>query len=53
MGIPAESVRPEHALACPIHQDNANFEVWRNFPPLAAVIRGAACGASLDLVFSG
>jgi hypothetical protein len=40
-------------LARPIHHDNANFEVWRNFPPLAAVIRGAACGASLDLVFSG
>jgi hypothetical protein len=40
-------------LTCPIHHDNANFEVWRNFPPLAAVIRGAAHGAHLDFIFSG
>jgi len=44
---------PKILLACPIHQDNANFEVWRNFPSPAATIRGAACSARFDFIFIG
>ena len=47
------STRIPAALACPIHQGNANFEVWRNFPSPAATIRGAACSARFDFIFIG